>query len=152
MNMHGACFVLLYVDDALITGQKETVKNVEQQISKHFKCKFNPPQDFLGLDINTHIPGSTSISMTTFTAKMLKTFSVEPWPYPIITPGRTDVKIIRGENLESNESYRSKVGSLNWLTMGLRMDLVFTTKELSRVLTEPTKEANQILARTRDSS
>jgi hypothetical protein len=86
--------------------------------------------------------------MTTFTAKMLKTFSVEPWPYPIITPGRTDVKIIRGENLESNESYRSKVGSLNWLTMGLRMDLVFTTKELSRVLTEPTKEANQILART----
>jgi hypothetical protein len=41
-----------------------------------------------------------------------------------------------------------KVGSLNWLTMGLCMDLVFTTKELSRVLTEPTKEANQILART----
>jgi hypothetical protein len=57
-------------------------------------------------------------------------------------------KIIRGENLESNETYRSKVGSLNWLTMGLRMDLVFTIKELSRVLTEPTQEANQILART----
>ncbi len=32
--------------------------------------------------------------------------------------------------------------------MGLRMYLVFTTKELSRVLTEPTKETNQILART----
>ncbi len=32
--------------------------------------------------------------------------------------------------------------------MGLCMDLVFTTKELSRVLTEPTTEANQILART----
>jgi hypothetical protein len=80
--------------------------------------------------------------MLTFTTKMLTAMSVQPWPYPVIAPGRTDIKIIRGENLESNETYRSKVGSLN------RMDLVFTTKELSLVLTEPTKEANQILART----
>jgi hypothetical protein len=79
---------------------------------------------------------------------MLNALTVKPWPYPVITPGRTPIKIIRGENLETNDTYRSKVGSLNWLTMGLRMDLVFTTKELSRVLTEPTKEANQILART----
>jgi hypothetical protein len=148
LDEHGACFVLLYVDDALITGNKETVQQVERQISTHFKCKFNPPQDFLGLDINTNVPGHTSLSMTTFTKKMLTALSVTPWPYPILTPGRTDVKIIRGENLEHNDTYRSKVGSLNWLTMGLRMDLVFTTKELSRVLCEPTKEANQILART----
>jgi hypothetical protein len=65
-----------------------------------------------------------------------------------VTPGRTDIKIIRGENIEANESYRSKVGSLNWLTMGLRMDLVYITKELSRVLTEPAAETNKILART----
>jgi hypothetical protein len=31
------------------------------------------------------------------------------------------------------------------LTMGLRYDLVYTTKELSRVLCAPTKEANIIL-------
>ena len=148
LDENGACFILLYVDDALITGNKTTVQTVESNIAKHFKCKFNPPQDFLGLDITTNIPGTTTISMTTFTTKMLNAMSVTPWPYPVITPGRTDIKIIRGENLESNDTYRSKVGSLNWLTMGLRMDLVFTTKELSRVLTEPTKEANQILART----
>ncbi len=64
-----------------------------------------------------------------------------------MAPGRTDIKIIRGENAEANESHRSKVDSLNWLTMGLRMDLVYTTKELSRVLTEPTAETNKILAR-----
>ncbi len=46
LDEHGACFVLLYVDDALITGQKETVTNVEQKISKHFECKFNPPPRF----------------------------------------------------------------------------------------------------------
>jgi hypothetical protein len=78
LHEHGACFVLLYVDDALITGEKETAANVERKINKHFKCKFNPPQDFLGLDINTKIPGSTSISMTTFTTKVLKALSVKP--------------------------------------------------------------------------
>ncbi len=66
--------------------------------------------------------------MTTFTNKMLLALSVKLWPYPILTPGRTDIKIIRGDNIEPNETYRSKVGSLNWLTIGLRMDLVYTTK------------------------
>ena len=35
LDTHGACFVLLYVDDALITGDKETVKCVETNIAKH---------------------------------------------------------------------------------------------------------------------
>ena len=147
MMMELAFFVLLYVDDALLTGDPTTVQHIQWELTKHFKCKFNPPLDFLGLDITTNTPGKTSLSMITFTTKMLQALSVKPWPYPIVTPGRTDIKIIREENIEANESYRSKVGSLNWLTMGLRMDLVYTTKELSRVLTEPTAEANKILAR-----
>jgi hypothetical protein len=85
LDENGACFVLLYVDDALITGNKTTVQTVESNIAKHFKCKFNPPQDFLGLDISTNIPGTTTISMTTFTTKMLNAMSVTPWPYPVIT-------------------------------------------------------------------
>jgi hypothetical protein len=144
----GACFVLLCVDDALLTGDPTTVQHIQRELTKHFKCKFNPPLDFLGLDITTNTPGKTSLSIISFTTKILQALSVKPWPYPIMTPGRTDIKIIRGENIEANESHRSKVGSLNWLTMGLRMDLVYTTKELSRVLTEPTAEANKILART----
>ena len=46
-----------------------------------------------------------------------------------------------------NSSYRSHVGSLNWLSMGLRYDLVYTTKELSRALAEPTKTSNETLRR-----
>ncbi len=85
--------------------------------------------------------------MKSFSKKLLTTLAVKPWPYPIVTPGRTDIKIIKDVHLEPNESYRSKVGSLNCLTMGLRYDLVYTTKELSRVLCAPTKEANTILQR-----
>ncbi len=36
---------------------------------------------------------------------------------------------------------------MNWLTMCLRYDLAYATKELSRVLQEPTKTANEILRR-----
>ena len=49
--------------------------------------------------------------------------------------------------MEPNEQYRSHVGILNWLTMGVRFDLVYITKELSRVLAEPTKIANELVNR-----
>ncbi len=58
--------------------------------------------------------------------------------------GRTDKKINREETHEANDKYRSHVGTLNWLTMGLRYDIAFVTKELSRVLDQPTRTANEI--------
>ncbi len=73
----------------------------------------------------------------------------DSYPGEIITPGRTDKKIIRGENIEENRDYRSHIGTLNlnWLYMGVRYDIVYTTKELSRVLSEPTATANDIVKR-----
>ena len=35
-----------------------------------------------------------------------------------------------------------------WATMGIRYDIVYAVKELSRVLQEPTQIAHEILART----
>jgi hypothetical protein len=84
--------------------------------------------------------------MHTFTSKMMNTLSIhDHHPGDVLTPGRTDKKIVRGVDPEPNDKYRSKVGSLNWLTMGIRYDVVYTTKELSRVLFEPTKIVNEIL-------
>jgi hypothetical protein len=68
-------------------------------------------------------------------------------PGEILTPGRTDKKIIRGDNPETNNAYRSQVGTLNWLCMSVRFDIVYTAKELSRVLCEPTQIANDIVKR-----
>ncbi len=135
------CFVIQYVDDSLIAGHPLAVSQlIQQEMTKHFKCKFLKPKDFLGLDLTLSRPGEITLSMRTFTAKMLATFDVrDTYPDDVLTPGRTDKKIIRGEQLEPNDQYRSKVGSLNWLTMGIRYDVVYATKELSRVLSEPTK-------------
>ncbi len=60
---------------------------------------------------------------------------------------KSSCSLFREQEPEANDKYRSHVGALNWLTMCLRYDLTYTTKELSRVLQQPTKTANEILKR-----
>jgi hypothetical protein len=86
--------------------------------------------------------------MKTFSTKMEKVLSLkDTYPGEIITPGRTDKKVVRGQEPETNNEYRSHVGTLNWLSMGIRYDIVYTTKELSQILNEQTKVANDIVRR-----
>ena len=87
--------------------------------------------------------------MQTFTRKLKETFHIAN-AAPITTPGRTDKKIIRGLDPLPDSTYRSKVGSLMWTTMGIRFDITYAVKELSRVLQEPTTIAGEILQRTLD--
>jgi hypothetical protein len=102
--------LIQYVDDYLIAGTPIAVSRLQAEMTKHFKCKFINPKDFLELDLTLPKPGEITLSMRTFTAKMLATFNVTDTYYPgdILTPGRTDKKIIRGEQLEPNDQYRSK--------------------------------------------
>jgi hypothetical protein len=130
----------------LIAGPKHIVQDIEKKLLIYFDSKFNLPKDFLGLDLKKHDieKGLIQLSMSTFTNKVKETFKV-PDSLPIQTPGRTDRKIIRGQDTQPDETYRSKVGSLMWATMGIRYDIVYAVKELSRVLQEPTKIAHEIL-------
>ena len=86
--------------------------------------------------------------MRTFTKKMKEVLNLDDNIFgDVLTPGRTDKKINREDEHEPNDKYRSYVGTLNWLSMGLRYDIAFVTKELSRVLDKPTKTANEIVKR-----
>ena len=135
--------MIQYVDDALIAGEELALTQLQQELKQYFQCKFETPNDFLGLDLNCTQPGKIQLSMKSFTSKMKDVLQIPDDFYgEILTPGRTDKKINKTEEHEENDRYRSYVGSLNWLTMGLRYDLAFTTKELSRVLNAPTKTAN----------
>ncbi len=143
------CYLLQYVDDSLISGTPKALKHLQEQLKKYFKCKFIKPKDFLGLDLTHKEPGEITLSMETFSTKMEQVLAIkDTFPGDVFIPGRKDKKIIRGENIEENKEYRSHVGTLNWLCMGVRYDVVYTTKELSRVLSEPTATANDIIKRT----
>jgi hypothetical protein len=120
-------YLLQYVDDLLLSGTVEALNHLKQQLQKHFKCKFIKPKDFLGLDVSHPKPGEITLSMKSFSTKMEEVLQL---PGDILTPGRTDKKIIRGQKPEDNDEYRSHVGTLNWLSMGVRFDIVYTTKEL----------------------
>ncbi len=142
------CFVLQYVDDALLAGDDIALDHLEKEFAKHFQCKFTKPKDFLGLDLHIEKPGDIRLSMRTFTSKMETVLGIhDPFSGEILKPGRTDKKVNKNDAHEPNEQYQSHVGSLNWLTMGLRYDMAFTTKELSRVLCAPTSLANQLVQR-----
>ncbi len=135
----GEAFIIQYVDDSLIAGTEKAVQKLEAELAKYFQCKFNKPKDFLGLDITNPEKGEITLSMETFTERMAEALQVTPKHYgTILTPWGLDI--------EHDEKYRSKVGILNWL-MGMRMDLEYITKELSRVLDEPTKIANELVDR-----
>ncbi len=107
------------MDGSLIAGKPKAVKRLKDELAKYFQCKFNTPKDFLGLDITSPQKGEITLSMETFTNRMITALQFKPQHVgPVLTPGRTDKKVIKGLDPEPNDQYRSKVGILNWLTMG----------------------------------
>ena len=97
------------MDDSLISGTTKALNHLKEQLQKHFKCKFIKPKDFLGLDISHPKPGEITLSMETFSTKMEEVLNLkDTYPGDIITPGRTDKKIVKGVDIEPNDKYRSK--------------------------------------------
>jgi hypothetical protein len=115
-NEGHACFLLQYVDDALIAGEQSAIQKVQEELKKYFQCKFQTPHDILGLDLTIAKPGEIKLSMETFTSKMKDVLEIhDTYHGTILTPGRTDKKFNKTEDLEDNVKYRSRVGSLNCL-------------------------------------
>ncbi len=60
------CFLLQYYDDSLIAGTKEAIRQLQHKLNKHFKCKFQKPKDFLGMDIEHKALGQITLSMRNY--------------------------------------------------------------------------------------
>jgi hypothetical protein len=74
------------------------VKKIETNLKKYFDAKFAPPKDFIGLDLTHEVDqGKIQLSMQTYTEKVKETFKLKE-TNSILTPGRTDRKIIRGQD------------------------------------------------------
>ena len=131
------------------------MEKIKNALKTKFQFKFQVPEDFLGVDIKIHSPGDIELSMRTFSKKMIDALQINDNARAnIYTPGRTDCKIIKSNDDDKTNAddkddgtHRSKVGSLNWLIMCLRYDMVYATKELSRVLSSPTPLARSPLQR-----
>ena len=142
------CYMLCYVDDLLIFGDKKTTEFLFSELQKKLCLRSEGVLEpgtsisFLGLCI-TRREDSIEMSMpTSYIDKMLEQLDMVKCRHAA-TPG-TDAlrKLIDSEELlspEDHKLYRRIVGQLLWLS-SIRPDIQFAVKELSRGLTSPTED------------
>ena len=103
------------------------------------------------MDLNIRL-GEISISMKTFMDRKIQELQlVDSYRGNVFNPHYTHQRITRTDSSpkEPYELYRRKVGSIGWATLGLRFDVAFTHKELSRVFDQDNEYADRtILPRT----
>ena len=149
-------YILCYVDDLMIFGDKKAVPEVVESLQKELLLRVTgelsegQEATFLGRRMRR-----TSISVemfmeTSYIDRILeqagmKTCKAAP------TPGTDALKKGKAElaealSPEEHQQYRKLVGQLLWLC-NLRMDIMYAVKELSRRLAAPTTEHSAKLQR-----
>ena len=142
------CYMLCYVDDLLIFGDKKTTEVLFSELQKQLCLRSEGVLEpgtsisFLGRCI-TRREDSIEMSMpTSYIDKMLEQLDMLKCRHAA-TPGTDSLrKLIDSEELLSPEDhrlYRRIVGQLLWLS-SIRPDIQFAVKELSRGLTSPTED------------
>ena len=129
-------FVLLYVDDIIVLGDKESAEALQSALNSRFDITFEPrPDDFLGVNIAydhsgaiLHMRGYIRRSVDRFLAHLEEHF-----------PGKVDSPI--GANMpgpydnEEDEAinfpYAELLGCLMWTT-NIRTEVQFVVRDLAR--------------------
>ncbi|CAH9051136.1 unnamed protein product [Cuscuta europaea] len=151
-------YLLLYVDDIIITGNSEfSVTQFISIISKHFAMKdLGNLHYFLGVEAIRSAKG-LFLSQHKYVTDLLARFHLHTVK-PVRTPlaSRTTLSISDGELLSDSTEYRSMVGALQYLTL-TRPDITYAVHLVSQFMHAPrtthifaVKRIFRYLQRTRD--
>jgi len=121
------CIIGLYVDDMIVTGQKEEINKIFNKIKNNFKISKSGLIDYLlGIKNKTY-----SLSQTQFIDNILKTFN--------ITNQRVRKTPFDGDNTKSENNqpfdktkYKSAIGMLIYLSKCTRPDIAFSVNKAAR--------------------
>ena len=145
-----AIYLLLYVDDMLITsGNKKVIKELKEKLSGEFEMKdMGKASRILGMDITRdREKGTLILSQSNYTEKVLRTFGMQD-AKPVITPTASHFKLrsltddewkVEASHME-RVSYASVVGSLMYAMVGSRPDLGFAVGCVCRFMSKPGRE------------
>lgn len=129
-------FVLVYVDDGLILGEKETETiEVLTKLKEHFEMrnlKSNTTM-YRGLQIETHEHG-IFVHQTRYTNQIIETYNMKqsnPTNNPIVVYAK------ESEQLKEATPYRNAVGSLAYLADTSRPDIAYAVNRLARKMSQP---------------
>ena len=132
----------MYVDDMLIVGNEESIKNLSRELEKVFNITVEEEMtDYLGCEFKTDKEGNKAWLGQANVVKSLKDkfgYLVEELKFPK-TPGTTGLSVVKPEETdliseEDQTLYRSGTGILLYLTKHSRPDISSPTRELSKVM------------------
>lgn len=131
-------YMVLFVDDALITGPKNQVQDLLSKLQKEFNIKkMTEVKTFLGMEIDRNDKG-VKVTQNKMINKLLKEFSMEE-TRNIATPMEVNFQINEEEQIIENVPYRRLICSLMYLSLVSRPDICYSVGYLSRFLDRPTK-------------
>ena len=135
-------YLLCYVDDLLIVGERNEVHPVRDELQKCFSLSdLGEASLFLGMELERDRKEATVIlSQRRYGQDVLKRFQMESCK-PASTPLPSGYKfhVATDEDSFPVQRYQSAVGSLMYLVTGTRPDLGFAVGAASRYLTCPTQ-------------
>lgn len=131
-------FVLVYVDDIIITGNsKSAIADLITHLSRRFSLKdLGDLSYFLGIEVlrtqqRFHLSQRKYIGDLLYRTNMT---NVKPVPTPICVS--TSLSVRDGEELDDPSEYRNAVGSLQYLLL-THPDIAFAVNKLSQFMHKP---------------
>lgn len=134
------CWMLIFVDDIILTGIKEKIKETVIALKEEFKAKdLGEMKSFLGMEIERQ-KGILKIKQTKLIDKILKKFKMTECN-GARTPMETNLKIEQpSEDNIIDVPYRELIGSLIYISSSTRPDLTYAVSYLSRYLDKPNEQ------------
>lgn len=141
-------FLVLFVDDAIITGNDKAIDDLLNNLRMKFKVREMNVSNFLGMKIELH-EKEIKITQTRFIEKLIETFNMQDCK-KVLTPMEAGFKMdLDSKPLDDKVPYRSLVCGLMYLSTTTRPDLSFPVSFLARYLDKTThqtwKAAKRIL-------
>jgi Reverse transcriptase (RNA-dependent DNA polymerase) len=139
VNSHSTTYILVYVDDILVTGSSShAIQSLLSALQQQFSLKnLGCLNYFLGIEV-TDENGSLHLSQTRYLQSLLERTHMHN-AKPIHTPMVSGQQLSKfsGTKLLDPHLYRSTVGALQYATV-TRPDLTFAVNKASQFMCEPT--------------
>lgn len=134
-------YILIYVDDLLIFyNNKEKGEEIKQQLKSKFNMKIlGPVNHFIGWRIKQNEKrDQIQIDQTAYIEKILQRFKMTECN-PVYSPCDTSTKLVSTgeENIINNVPYQEAIGSLLYLSQGMRPDICYIVNKLSSFNNKP---------------
>jgi len=142
--VHGCIFILVYVDDLIVGGEKLTeVEAFKRSVSAKFEVRdMGEVRDFIGMKVMRNRAAKTlTLSNPGHTETLLEAFGMDR-ATPNKTPMSSAIKLTKtgGGLLPEGNCYAKLVGSLLFLSTTTRPDIAFDVRVLSRSMSCPEED------------